>query len=83
MYRGRASRPRTLVTAGIALGIDTTGGGGPVFWEPFFRLFGSATGDTTVTGPYTTSGTDAYVVYNAEGRIGDALECRRGRQRGR
>ena len=58
-----------------ALGIDTTGGGGPVFWEPFFRLFGSATGDTTVTGPYTTAGTDAYVVYNAEGNRGRCLNA--------
>ena len=31
-----------------ALGIDTTGGAGPVFWEPFFRLFRvAATGDTS------------------------------------
>ncbi len=58
-----------------ALGIDTTGGNGPVFWEPFFRLFGSATGDTTVTGPYTMSGTDAYVVYNAEGQSGTLLNA--------
>ena len=56
-----------------ALGIDTTGGSGPVFWEPFFRLFGSATGDATVTGPYTTAGTDASVVYNAEGQSGTLL----------
>ncbi len=58
-----------------ALGIDTTGGNGPVFWEPFFRLFGSATGDTTVSGPYTTPGTDAYVVYNAEGETGTLLNA--------
>ncbi len=58
-----------------ALGIDTTGGNGPVFWEPFFRLFGSATGDTTVSGPYTASGTDAYVVYNAEGETGTLLNA--------
>ena len=58
-----------------ALGIDTTGGNGPVFWEPFFRLFGSATGDTTVTGPYTAAGTDAYVVYNAEGETGTLLNA--------
>ncbi len=58
-----------------ALGIDTTGGNGPVFWEPFFRLFGSATGDTTVSGPYSTSGTDAYVVYNAEGETGPLLNA--------
>ncbi len=56
-----------------ALGIDTTGGNGPVFWESFFRLFGSATGDSTVSGPYTASGTDAYVVYNAEGQSGPLL----------
>ncbi len=56
-----------------ALGIDTTGGHGPVFWEPFFRLFGSATGDSTVSGPYTMSGTDASVVYNAEGQTGPLL----------
>ncbi len=58
-----------------ALGIDTTGGNGPVFWEPFFRLFGSATGDTTVSGPYTMSGTDAYVAYNAEGETGTLLNA--------
>jgi hypothetical protein len=58
-----------------ALGIDTTGGSGPVFWEPFFRLFGSSTGDTTVTGPYTTAGTDAYAVYHAEGQLGTLLNA--------
>ena len=58
-----------------ALGIDTTGGSGPIFWEPFFRLFGSATGDTTVTGPYTAAGTDAYAVYNAEGQSGTLLNA--------
>ncbi len=56
-----------------ALGIDTTGGAGPVFWMPFFRLFGSATGDQTVTGPYTAAGTDAYAVYEAEGQSGALL----------
>jgi hypothetical protein len=58
-----------------ALGIDTTGGSGPVFWESFFRLFGSATGDTTVSGPYTMAGTDANVVYNAEGESGTLLNA--------
>jgi uncharacterized repeat protein (TIGR03803 family) len=58
-----------------ALGIDPTGNAsnGQVFWEPFFRLFGSATGDETVSGPYTTLGTDAYVVYRAEGQKGSPL----------
>ena len=64
-----------------ALGIDTTGGDGPVFWEPFFRLFGSATGDTTVTGPYSTAGTEP-TWSTTRRRIGDAAECRRRRQRG-
>ena len=59
----------------FALGIDTTGGAGPVFWEPFFRLFGSATGDTTVGGPYTVAGTDAYTVYHAEGESGSLLNA--------
>ncbi len=69
-------KPTTNVGDGwYALGIDTTGGNGPVFWEPFFRLFGSATGDTTVSGPYSTSGTDAYVVYNAEGQSGTLLNA--------
>ena len=76
-------RPTTNFGDGwYALGVDTTGGGGQVFWEPFFRLFGSATGDTTVSGPYTTAGTDAYVVYNAEGETG-AAQRRRRRQWGR
>ena len=60
-----------------ALGIDPTGnpGNGQVFWFPFFRLFGSATGDPTVTGPYTAAGTDASVVYNAEGEEGTLLDA--------
>ncbi len=39
----------------------------------FFRLFGSAIGDPTVSGPYTTAGTDASVVYNAEGESGSVV----------
>ncbi len=39
----------------------------------FFRLFGSATGDPSVTGPYTTAGMDAYVVSNAEGESGSLV----------
>ena len=55
-----------------ALGINTggTSGSGPIFWETFYRLLGSATGDETVSGPYSAAGTDAYVVYNAEGQSG-------------
>ncbi len=60
-----------------ALGIDPTGNpsNDQVFWVTFFRLFGSATGDPSVTGPYTTAGTDAYVVYNAEGQSGSLLNA--------
>ena len=60
-----------------ALGIDPTGNpsNGQVFWVPFFRLLGSATGDITVTGPYTAAGTDAYAVYHAEGQSGTLLNA--------
>ena len=60
-----------------ALGIDPTGNAsnGQVFWEPFFRLFGSASGNETVSGPYTAAGTDAYAVYHAEGESGSLLNA--------
>ncbi len=60
-----------------ALGIDPTGNpsDGQTFWLPFFRLLGSATGDLTVSGPYTTPGTDAYTVYHAEGQSGTLLNA--------
>jgi large repetitive protein len=60
-----------------ALGIDPTGNpsNGQTFWLPFFRLLGSATGDLTVTGPYTSAGTDAYTVYHAEGQSGTLLDA--------
>ena len=60
-----------------ALGVDPSGNpaNGQVFWFPFYRLFGSATGDPTVTGPYTAAGTDASVVYNAEGQEGTLLDA--------
>ena len=60
-----------------ALGIDPTGNPSnhQVFWVTFFRLLGSATGDETVTGPYTTAGTDAYTVYHAEGQSGPLLDA--------
>ena len=60
-----------------ALGINPTGGAtsGPVFFETFFRLLGSATGDLTVTGPYTTDGTDANTVYHGNGESGPQLDA--------
>ena len=61
-----------------ALGIDPTGNpsNGQVFWVPFFRLLGSIPpATTTVTGPYTTAGTDAYTVYHAEGESGPLLDA--------
>jgi RHS repeat-associated protein len=60
-----------------ALGIDPTGNASnhQVFWLPFFRLLGSATGDLTVSGPYTASGTDAYTVYHAEGETSPLLDA--------
>jgi hypothetical protein len=60
-----------------ALGIDATGNPstGPTYWVTFFRLLGSATGDTTVSGPYTAAGTDAYVVYHAMGESGQLLDA--------
>ena len=60
-----------------ALGIDPTGNpsAGQTMWLTFFRLFGSATGDETVTGPYTTAGTDAAVVYAAIGETGTLLNA--------
>jgi hypothetical protein len=60
-----------------ALGIDPAGNPSTkqVVWLPFFRLLGSATGDLTVSGPYTTAGTDAYTVYHAEGETGPLLDA--------
>ena len=61
----------------FALGVDPTGNpsNGQVFWLTTYRLLGDATGDgmSGVTGPYTTAGTDAYVVYHAEGTAGTML----------
>ena len=42
---------------------------------PFFRLLGDTSGSDMVTGPYTTPGTDAYTVYNAEGETGPLLDA--------
>jgi hypothetical protein len=60
-----------------ALGINPSGGAssGPVFFETFFRLLGDTNGDGTVTGPYSTAGTDAYAVYHAEGETGTLLNA--------
>jgi hypothetical protein len=60
-----------------ALGIDPAGNpsANQVVWLPFFRLLGSATGDTKVSGPYTMAGTDAYTVYHAEGETGPLLDA--------
>ncbi len=70
--------PTTKVGDGwYALGIDATGNPttGPTFWVTFFRLLGDAEGTGVVTGPYTTAGTDAYVVYHAEGESGSLLNA--------
>ena len=70
--------PTTKVGDGwYALGIDATGdpSHGPTFWLPFFRLLGSATGDTQVSGPYTVASTDASTVYHAEGQSGTLLNA--------
>jgi hypothetical protein len=67
---------KTVGDGWYALDIDPTGSGqGGLPWLTFFRLLGSATGDTTVSGPYTTSGTDAYTVYHAEGQSGLLLNA--------
>src|SRR5208337_2716982 len=67
---------KTVGDGWYALVIDPTGSGqGGLPWLTFFRLLGSATGDTTVSGPYTTSGTDAYTVYHAEGQSGLLLNA--------
>ena len=60
-----------------ALGVDPTGNpsNGQVFWVTFFRLLGDTSGSDIVTGPYTTPGTDAYTVYNAEGETGSLLDA--------
>ena len=74
---GTGSPTKTFGDGWYALGIDPTGNpsNGQVFWLPFFRLLGSATGDLTVSGPYTTPGTDAYTVYHAEGQSGLLLNA--------
>ncbi len=41
----------------------------------FFRVFGSTTDGPSVTGPFTTAGMDASVVYNAEGESGLLLDA--------
>jgi len=73
--KGTGSPTSSFGDGWYALGIDPTGNpsNGQVFWVPFFRLLGSATGDLTVSGPFTTAGTDAYVVYHAEGESGPLL----------
>jgi len=75
--KGTGSPTSSFGDGWYALGIDPNGNPskGQVFWEPFFRLLGSATGDLTVTGPYTAAGTDAYVVYHAEGQSGPLLNA--------
>jgi hypothetical protein len=59
----------------FALGIDPSGNPSQhqVMWMTFFRLIGSATGDETVSGPYTTAGTDAAAVYGAVSQTGPLL----------
>ncbi len=73
---GTGSPTSTFGDGWYALGIDPSGNPSnhQVFWLPFFRLLGSATGDLTVSGPYTTAGTDAYTVYHAEGQSGTLLD---------
>ena len=73
---GTGSPTSTFGDGWYALGIDPTGNPSnhQVFWLPFFRLLGSATGDQTVSGPYTSAGTDAYTVYHAEGESGTLLD---------
>ena len=68
-----------------ALGIDPTGNpsNNQVFWLTFYRLLGDANGDGQVTGPYTTAGTDASIVYLARGQSGAPAERRRQRRRHR
>ena len=60
-----------------ALGIDPAGNfsSNQTIWLTFFRLFGSVTGDETVSGPYTATGMDANVVYSAEGQSGSLLDA--------
>jgi len=75
--KGTGSPTSSFGDGWYAVGIDPNGNPskGQVFWVPFFRLLGSATGDLTVSGPYTTAGTDAYVVYHAEGQSGPLLNA--------
>jgi len=75
--KGTGSPTSSFGDGWYALGIDPNGNPskGQVFWVPFFRLLGSATGDLAVTGPFTAAGTDAYVVYHAEGQSGPLLNA--------
>jgi hypothetical protein len=61
----------------FALGIDPSGNPSEheAMWLTFFRLFGSATGDETVSGPYTTAGTDAALAYGAISQTGPLLNA--------
>jgi hypothetical protein len=74
---GTGSPISTFGDGWYALGINPTGGAtsGPVFFETFYRLLGDTNGDGVVTGPFTTAGTDAYVVYHAEGETGPLLDA--------
>ena len=74
---GTGNPTKTFGDGWYALGIDPTGdpSNGQVFWLPFFRLLGDANGTGVVTGPYTSAGTDAYVVYHAEGESGPLLNA--------
>ncbi len=74
---GTGSPTTTFGDGWYALGIDPTGNpaNNQVFWPTFFRLLGDTGGNTVVTGPYTTAGTDAYTVYHAEGETGSLLNA--------
>jgi hypothetical protein len=74
---GTGSPNTTFGDGWYALGIDPTGNpsNGQTVWATLFRLLGDTTGNTTVTGPYTKPGTDAYNVFQAEGQSGSLLNA--------
>ncbi len=72
---GTGSPSKAFGDGWYALAIDPTGNPSnhQVYWLTFFRLLGDIDGDGVVTGPYTAAGTDAALVYNAQGQTGVLL----------
>jgi hypothetical protein len=74
---GTGSPKTTFGDGWYALAVDPYGDPSKriVLWLPFFRLLGDVNGDGQVTGPTTSTGTDAYLVNQARGQSGSLLNA--------